>query len=166
MDRVPERIELTEAGFPHTRGDGPNPTAQSGCIRRFSPHAWGWTCTWYHSRPCANSFPHTRGDGPGDRGWVDIYGLFSPHAWGWTAASSIVATDGSVFPTRVGMDRSMIRLTAHSRCFPHTRGDGPCISAMTPRSFAFSPHAWGWTGAQAQRVPLAPCFPHTRGDGP
>ncbi len=97
--------------------------------------------------------PHTRGDGPNGtavRGMVNV-----------------------VFPTRVGMDRSLERRLRRCRSVPHTRGDGPS-SVENRRRFFFvfptrvgmdrgfkfrdyasalcSPHAWGWTGADGAAV--------------
>ena len=70
--------------------------------------------------------------------------------------------------------------------FPHTRGGGPGRRVILERHQAFSPHAWGWTSADAgcradqcvfptrvgvDRVMMngtlyAFRFPHTRGGGP
>ena len=91
-----------------------------------------------------------------------------------------------VFPTRVGMDRRSLPRLPVPRCFPHTRGDGPCLQRCNRFSNSFSPHAWGWTARgcltrgggcvfptrvgmdRSHRTgsPRRSRFPHTRGDGP
>jgi len=114
--------------------------------------------------------------------WVPL----SPHPWGWTAAERLGMTESGVFPTPVGMDRSLVAATAVPCSFPHTRGDGPTQFSAGGRIVGFSPHPWGWTvkrdrihkekevfptpvgmdriyGAASM---LAARFPHTRGDGP
>ena len=110
---------------PHTRGDGPLPSAPTLRVRRFSPHAWGWsghgaaaglnnvvlptrvgmvriraTC-----RRSGASSPHTRGDGPFRQATDVIIPAFSPHAWGWSAWSLPPLKGPAVLPTRVGMVR-------------------------------------------------------------
>ena len=74
----------------------------------------------------------------------------------------------------------------HIVSFPHTRGGGPALFSASANACAFSPHAWGWTGAAAigmQAALVFPTrvgvdlknhrfnrsdhrFPHTRGGGP
>ena len=69
---------------------------------------------------------------------------------------------------------------------PHTRGDGPLILLSVKEVKLFSPHAWGWSAAQAQNMQQRAVLPtrvgmvrrittssrashrspHTRGDGP
>jgi hypothetical protein len=186
MDRGRRASGGLSAGFPHTRGDGPQGCRTTANRSPFSPHAWGWTVKRsYHGRVCAVfptrvgmdrllatrglglvRFPHTRGDGPELR-----QGL---------------AMLCEVFPTRVGMDRYHGRLGFVVYRFPHTRGDGPVDIEDAIEAGRFSPHAWGWTGGdwRAGRRPAVfptrvgmdryrmfrQCarqgFPHTRGDGP
>ncbi len=91
-----------------------------------------------------------------------------------------------VFPAHAGMDRPLHWKMTACRCFPRTRGDGPCVQVFRQRRTGFSPHTRGWT----DRVPVAldprtvfpahagmdrcrragrrvrHCFPRTRGDGP
>src|SRR5271166_2062832 len=90
---------------PHTRGDGPNRPLSDETIRRFSPHAWGWSVfqrydapgyavlptrvgmvrTRFAGRRSFAGSPHTRGDGPKFPFCHTPFPLFSPHAWGWSA---------------------------------------------------------------------------------
>ena len=206
MDRRFETTRLNGAGFPHTRGDGPTDWPRSPNPLLFSPHAWGWTARNPHPprrprvfptrvgmdrRPIlgqrrSGGFPHTRGDGPVFLGGFAEFEEFSPHAWGWTVDVGEVGDLLSVFPTRVGMDRPLLTASTVRFRFPHTRGDGPARNSTTSRLNLFSPHAWGWTAALADKAALqrvfptrvgmdrlAPLargaragFPHTRGDGP
>ncbi len=173
---------------------------------RFSPHAWGWTLASHcYNRPTvvfptrvgvdrfadkgqynSTSFPHTRGGGPCAIAWKLETVEFSPHAWGWTVSLRLVVGFDRVFPTRVGVDRSLRQFGLSSCGFPHTRGGGPCAEKCERVSVAFSPHAWGWTCGGSSRpgreyvfptrvgVDLkcssyrieSEGFPHTRGGGP
>jgi hypothetical protein len=94
------------AGFPHTRGDGPQWSRAGIMYAQFSPHAWGWSAQirHLHSNECVfptrvgmvragfgtvnhcYGFPHTRGDGPEVLPDLPLPKMFSPHAWGWSAA--------------------------------------------------------------------------------
>ena len=133
-----------------------------------------------------SSIPHTRGDGPPLARLLISLSQYSPHAWGWTVRASFVAKFLSVFPTRVGMDRSLQNLELFWECIPHTRGDGPAIRLTLIVDAQYSPHAWGWTANQLIMNHNDPVFPtrvgmdrfsltrlirrcgipHTRGDGP
>ncbi len=166
-------------GWTHTAGS-------AAIIRSFSPRAWGWTGERVlrgkpvqvfptrvgmdrgtrAARQTSTGFPHARGDGPYIGSRVFAPGEFSPRAWGWTVPISDRGGGGVVFPTRVGMDRSL-----------HCSLNNPD---------GFSPRAWGWTGPVAggvgqphvfpTRVGMdrrcrgygrcSPSFPHARGDGP
>ena len=43
--------------FPHTRGDGPSPSASRALLELFSPHAWGWAANEAGSNPAVVVFP-------------------------------------------------------------------------------------------------------------
>ncbi len=97
------------------------------------------------ARALAGGIPHTRGDGP-YRGKLAIHSAkYSPHAWGWTASTRWSWARGSVFPTRVGMDRLPTDHWLSRFGIPHTRGDGPDRSWTVTGLSSYSPHAWGWT---------------------
>lgn len=92
----------------------------------FSPRVWGWTAQpERRPRQQAACFPHVRGNGPGPAGAVKRDSSFSPHAWGCAAGCPILCGDSSVFPTRVGMDRSTRTRRPFILRLPHTCGDGP-----------------------------------------
>ena len=130
--------------------------------------------------------PHTRGDGPSTYGIQACLRRFSPHAWGWSGVGKQSDHETAVLPTRVGMVRCFCVIIGRSRCSPHTRGDGPQLSAIAANSPEFSPHAWGWSGppvllrlarlvlptrvGMVRRTrllsPRRLRSPHTRGDGP
>ena len=192
--------------FPHTRGDGPSWVDASSERIWFSPHTWGWSghhvrfgaCSFVFPTPVgmvrtkwkltalSKRFPHTRGDGPREnaREWQEF--RFSPHPWGWSARCGGGNILPSVFPTHVGMVRTLTGPTPRSRSFPHTRGDGPCGAMPGLSTTQFSPHPWGWSvpmrvvQRQTQVFPtpvgmvrrslrryvLRMSFPHTREDGP
>ncbi len=145
----------------------------------FSPHAWGWTAvphTHFHKPAVFPTrvgmdrrlnwmlrsslcFPHTRGDGPSSRSPCATVMSFSPHAWGWTALRRRDLHTRSVFPTRVGMDRSSRIPNLLLLSFPHTRGDGPMQSQISQQKIEFSPHAWGWTVCSLRAWRLHRVFP-------
>ena len=91
-------------GFPRTRGDGPSALDARAFLRRFPPHARGWTPRARPRAPRAavsparagmdpsaegrksapHCFPRTRGDGARAAGSTTRYSSFPPHARGWT----------------------------------------------------------------------------------
>ena len=90
----------------HTRGGGPYDWPRCDAAAEFSPHAWGWTGLGQITLMPGSSFPHTRGGGPPSR----------------RPAQAMC----HVFPTRVGVDRSLQAASVGATCsFPHTRGGGP-----------------------------------------
>ena len=115
-----------------------------------------------------------------------VQNRYSPHAWGWTDTRGWSRHSLSVFPTRVGMDRSAVIQSTHQHRIPHTRGDGPLANQHTIFVCEYSPHAWGWTVEPSPLFTLKNVFPtrvgmdraadryeinanripHTRGDGP
>ena len=157
---------------PHTRGDGPMAQGQSWRHLMFSPHAWGWSAPsaqpltssqvlptrvgmvriYRVAVDCSDCSPHTRGDGPADNAISWNIPKFSPHAWGWSAGRGDQILAEYVLPTRVGMVRDIGNGAYGSISSPHTRGDGPRQSIMRAPFFMFSPHAWGWSVRQLQRV--------------
>jgi len=132
------------------------------------------------------SFPHTRGGGPQAAPEGPDATRFSPHAWGWTVSPRRQRAGILVFPTRVGVDRSMRERLPLLRSFPHTRGGGPRRTLLIRAGLWFSPHAWGWTVSYSGTTPAPRVFPtrvgvdrrhqpgaaqpgrfpHTRGGGP
>ena len=101
------------AGFPHTRGDGPHNGYGWDLSGAFSPHTWGWsffntlnilapdvfpTHVGMVRHPfeevwCSTRFPHTRGDGPPSIRLINDIPGFSPHTWGWCPATIILPLD-------------------------------------------------------------------------
>ena len=49
----------------------------------------------------------------------------------------------AVFPTRVGMNRSIWNAAKTEARIPHTRGDEPMAESSSPLDMLYSPHAWG-----------------------
>ena len=192
--------------FPHPRGDGPQCPHLRDRWRMFSPPAWGWPALVFVLRFPAEvfptrvgmarqyqieawieeRFPHPRGDGPSGIRLCPRPRTFSPPAWGWPARRQSTTPRDSVFPTRVGMARSLAVYHQDYEGFPHPRGDGPRKNTSTRTRLMFSPPAWGWPersspnssscGVFPTRVGMArnqetgiqgrACFPHPRGDGP
>ncbi len=172
--------------IPHARGGGPGwpPIVNAGDL--YSPRAWGWTADGdratdgvdvfptrvgvdrlsFSRLPTAPGIPHARGGGPLERMAARSVRTYSPRAWGWTAWRHPPSWLRPVFPTRVGVDRSLA-------AWPGTR-------------LSYSPRAWGWTeragGAilgpgvfptrvgvdRRARTPRTPwrSIPHARGGGP
>ena len=130
--------------------------------------------------------PHPRGDGPQAEVEYALAQEFSPPAWGWSASRNADIAPRTVLPTRVGMVRLALPVSAHAARSPHPRGDGPRILPIEFRANSFSPPAWGWSEApptsdlftqvlptrvgmvRAAAVlgPRSPGSPHPRGDGP
>ncbi len=50
---------------------------------------------------------------------------------------------GNVFPTGVGMNRTMAACRLVIACVPHRRGDEPMPCASLAAGLACSPQAWG-----------------------
>ena len=48
-----------------------------------------------------------------------------------------------VFPTHVGMNRSILTRPKNATCIPHTRGDEPQVAADVGGLETYSPHTWG-----------------------
>ena len=67
--------------------------------------------------------PHTRGDEP-------QYPAELVENW-------------CVFPTRVGMNQVMMKLSSFTASVPHTRGDEPVVLREALKGGLCSPHAWG-----------------------
>ncbi len=186
MDRRRAMSPRCVACFPHARGDGPSPTPQSDSHTQFSPRAWGWTGALIgeaavevvfptrvgmdrsgpRSLDRRSGFPHARGDGPRTREIKHDGVAFSPRAWGWTVKGRTPRKWHPVFPTRVGMDRSLGGTMSKITSFPHARGDGPVRPSQRTEQRPFSPRAWGWTGTGRRLGRCSVRFPHARGDGP
>ncbi len=172
----------------------------------YSPRPWGWTGHAPRSPNTASVFPtpvgmdrgdalqttqvigipHARGDGPVPRAKVCAACAYSPRPWGWTDAATCRVHSLVVFPTPVGMDRLMKKISRASRRIPHARGDGPCAVNSLRKLLAYSPRPWGWTGLRERqrsqryvfptpvgmdRLQRGLCvedgsIPHARGDGP
>ena len=115
------------SSFPHARGDGPVGEWQDEFPIAFSPRPWGWSglCEYTFSparvfptpvgmvrlvaasRSLGSSFPHARGDGPLSDLTPLVAHPFSPRPWGWSVAIGIAKIKNSVFPTPVGMVRTV-----------------------------------------------------------
>ncbi len=147
MDRVSLALDRRGPCFPHARGDGPIGLADSYRAGKFSPRTWGWTAcsntcrlsgtvfpthvgmdrfsALFSSTP--TSFPHARGDGPYHVLKIGPRRAFSPRTWGWTGSTRNSRRIEQVFPTHVGMDRSVHPTACAFMRFPHARGDGPRV---------------------------------------
>ncbi len=168
MVRIPPLPLIGATSSPHTRGDGPMPTATGIWLAEFSPHAWGWSAIRFRvgsaapvlptrvgmvrlhrkAPPFVERSPHTRGDGPLSSKHRRQTQKFSPHAWGWSVGGPRGPPQRRVLPTRVGMVRTRGQPRAMSRSSPHTRGDGPRRIEEGEPVAEFSPHAWGWSAKQ------------------
>ena len=102
-----------------------SPRRHRDSTRKYSPHAWGWTCPHVMTAIGRLRIPHTRGGGPTFKPFKVLILLYSPHAWGWTYHRP----DRPMSPASI----------------PHTRGGGPKSLKTSPPPPRYSPHAWGWT---------------------
>ena len=130
-----------------------------------SPREWGWTDTAdgpvlhravFPTRvgmdlpelsmyPPTTCVPHASGDGPNGTHRINPAHVCSPREWGWTAQSAVASNYGTVFPTRVGMDRRNQASQAFKTCVPHASGDGPTTWQDNSNLIPCSPREWGWT---------------------
>ncbi len=206
MDRVrPNPLSRTPR-IPHARGDGPIRVRSCFTLTSYSPRTWGWTAARIADRKRSYVFPthvgmdrrmwksprarwgipHARGDGPPAQSWRSSAFSYSPRTWGWTVSYAVLVGCHCVFPTHVGMDREVRRMSELRKCIPHARGDGPRAIHSQIRPGTYSPRTWGWTdevfdaigrffvfpthvGMDRMRwrvIGSRWCIPHARGDGP
>ena len=179
------RCFIANLRFPHTRGDVPLLDFLLYPITLFSPHTWGcsglhrlWTrfgrvfpthvgmfriFLWVTGG--LRCFPHTRGDVPFYRFGCRSVSVFSPHTWGCSVLLTSIRFFCLVFPTHVGMFRSLIFCCIQSRCFPHTRGDVPFCLRLLALETKFSPHTWGCSELLNRRGRHYLVFPTDFGNG-
>ena len=150
---------------PHTRGDGPTSEGEVGVMKKFSPHAWGWSDTLARyfenvavlptrvgmvrivSRDAtrSGSSPHTRGDGPFRLYSAEERARFSPHAWGWSGTLARTAGEPSFSPHAWGWSDRLIRRESCENVLPTRVGMVRASELLVTRLIRFSPHAWGWS---------------------
>ena len=166
MDRRGLALWMRRMSVPHGRGDGPPGDVSRYGRNACSPRAWGWTVGVQMGHAGSGVFPtgvgmdrpsrsarghgrgvpHGRGDGPPSPRPDPTAPQCSPRAWGWTAFMARPWEELVVFPTGVGMDRSLAFRAVCSGRVPHGRGDGPRCKSPSFAEKACSPRAWGWTG--------------------
>jgi len=160
--------------------------------RAFSPRVWGWSGSAHgagrrervfptrvgmvrRNTPMSDfssSFPHACGDGPNLRRDVRRRAPFSPRVWGWSVDQPCINQFCTVFPTRVGMVRTIFNSLIYCMGFPHACGDGPLTQSWSglraqdlPVSHVF-PTRVGMVRSRCFDTGAARCFPHACGDGP
>ena len=107
----------------------------------------------------ASRFPHRRGGVPNMPTGRTRCTWFSPQAWGCTEYADWPDPVYVVFPTGVGVYRSLANML-RSRCrFPHRRGGVPDGTRIVWLPRTFSPQAWGCTAALPALVPPLSVFP-------
>jgi hypothetical protein len=130
--------------FPHASGDGPYRIRPASERFIFSPREWGWTAArkignhpWgiFPTRVgmdrtggmrlhVPGHFPHASGDGPEWNATKALAEIFSPREWGWTVGAHLYPRQDHIFPTRVGMDRTILRESTIFSSFPNASEDG------------------------------------------
>ncbi len=159
VDRGGRRAIAPHPCVPHARGGGPLSQRQLEIAFECSPRAWGWTASARRRVSVFVRVPHARGGGPALPIPIESRVTCSPRAWGWTACGTVIARRADVFPTRVGVDRT-VRTPSPMPCrVPHARGGGPATGSGQIRGMGCSPRAWGWTAVSEQRVVYAAVFP-------
>ncbi len=93
-------------------------------------------------------FPHARGGVPLRCSACHINPAFSPRPWGCTEFAYTGKSKTKVFPTPVGVYRSLRSSTGKTFRFPHARGGVPENSENTLWLFPFSPRPWGCTACE------------------
>ena len=79
--------------------------------------------------------------------------------WGWSVHCRLHAANADVFPTYVGMVRTICQKRAICRSFPHVCGDGPSARKLSFEIFTFSPRMWGWSKIATLSIMTALVFP-------
>ena len=131
----------------------------------YSPRVWGWTAapsrcspehTVFPTRVGVDRFagvlakhglsiPHACGGGPCTRLALRSDVVYSPRVWGWTDDPWSRLAEATVFPTRVGVDRSATEGGTYYDCIPHACGGGPHAEQYIGPEPTYSPRVWGWT---------------------
>ena len=206
MDRSRPSTRARTASVPHASGDGPRLRPAICAASTCSPREWGWTDLSEHLTGARHVFPtrvgmdrrrraamrpsacvpHASGDGPTIALTRRMTHPCSPREWGWTVWVDPAEVTPTVFPTRVGMDRSRHREPIQRTRVPHASGDGPPELLQALALVVCSPREWGWTDLQEiarelfavfpTRVGMdrhrpdrkhgSPRVPHASGDGP
>ena len=156
-------VPLRARCSPHARGDGPRSRYWNDVVAQVLPTRVGMVRDSIASRSRYASSPHARGDGPRAARFSRA-DWFSPRAWGWSGVSRR-ADLCDVLPTRVGMVRSSSPIARSHGVLPTRVGMVRCALPMRLAALAFSPRAWGWSGAVEPRS-CRESSPHARGDGP
>ena len=150
------------------------------------PTRVGMDRTHPQSRPFCTCVPHASGDGPHGRRLCRLITGCSPREWGWTESPDQLGSSSPVFPTRVGMDRTVGQRRGADSRVPHASGDGPAENMGEVYASVCSPREWGWTahhlggvlgrvvfptrvGMDRHRLPQhagSSRVPHASGDGP
>ena len=163
----PRQPHRTRSGsrIPRTRGDGPEPNADTRPDSRDSPHPRGWTGRrpeppWIDGgfpapagmdpaggprRSRRSRIPRTRGDGPAPRSAPSATKRDSPHPRGWTRGVGHARDARGGFPAPAGMDRDQAWPMVGAQRIPRTRGDGPSDRVSPHVLSRDSPHPRGWT---------------------
>ena len=144
-----------------------------------SPRTWGWTGVGHErilvsivfpthvgmdrtralmARLCSR-VPHARGDGPFHGNGRSERLQCSPRTWGWTVRAVAISAPAVVFPTHVGMDRSVAMMLSLMNRVPHARGDGPRLYLAKELTRECSPRTWGWTDPDDELIGRELVFP-------
>ena len=131
-------------------------------------------------------FPHARGDVPAIATGALLALAFSPRSWGCSGEGHHPGCRERVFPTLVGMFRTLAFQGRHDARFPHARGDVPDERRSDIVDGGFSPRSWGCSDERRSDIvdggvfptlvgmfrflwlllSLSLGFPHARGDVP
>ena len=106
-----------------------------------------------------NRFPHVCGDGPSEWGADYESNLFSPRMWGWSVKGYDAVWKRLVFPTYVGMVRTIRTAGLRRARFPHVCGDGPSVQIDITSQSSFSPRMWGWSECELVKPYITAVFP-------
>ncbi len=166
-------------GFPHACGGVPVERNDLILHFSFSPRMWGCTGKWntlqgdefvfpthvgVYRTPSPSTlrtprFPHACGGVPMYWKFPDILTKFSPRMWGCTDRSRVLSHHGTVFPTHVGVYRSLLFVFHRDSCFPHACGGVPLDTVVLWLLHLFSPRMWGCTSDCSFSSMLNSVFP-------
>ncbi len=169
----------TNNGFPHACGDVPTIDFLNLNQERFSPRMWG--CSAARSmiagapgvfpthvgmfrdrgadRHRTRRFPHACGDVPSSSPAPCRRPRFSPRMWGCSAGGGRHGERRGVFPTHVGMFRSVLLAVLRAKGFPHACGDVPRSRSSLRPCRTFSPRMWGCSGDCGMNIISSGVFP-------
>ena len=171
--RRPPTATLGRSTIPHARGGVPKGRHLYRQGADYSPRTWGCTGLLRGRNVLGDLFPthvgvyrrgvsrvagwqaipHARGGVPRELEGAGRKKGYSPRTWGCTGEASREASVRLLFPTHVGVYRTIRRTRGSRRPIPHARGGVPRTSLPKLLQTHYSPRTWGCTAFQERPPP-------------